>query len=162
VTTGALNTALGDVAGFDVSTGNNIIAIGAFQSGVDAALGQLDNSCYIGNIANQPISAVNFVGIVGVDTDGKLGTFTVDANGNNVPISSLLGTQHQAMFNRKVEKLQATVTQQQKQIETLTAQLKEQAAHQQKELAALTAGLQKVSAQLEMGSAKPRTLATNP
>jgi uncharacterized protein involved in exopolysaccharide biosynthesis len=50
--------------------------------------------------------------------------------------------------HRKVEELksdfQATVAQQQKQIETLTAQLKEQAAQ-----------IQKVSAQLEMG--KPAT-----
>ena len=44
----------------------------------------------------------------------------------------------------KVEKLEATVAQQQKQIETLTTQLKEQAAQ-----------IQKVSAQLEM--AKPAT-----
>ena len=44
----------------------------------------------------------------------------------------------------KVEKLEATVAQQQKQIEALTTQLKEQAAQ-----------IQKVSAQLEM--AKPTT-----
>jgi hypothetical protein len=41
------------------------------------------------------------------------------------------------MLNNKVGKLEATVAQQQKQIETLTAQLKEQAAQ-----------IQKVSAQL--------------
>ena len=46
---------------------------------------------------------------------------------------------NQAMFNLKVQNLQATVVQQQKQIETLIAQLKEQAAQ-----------IQKVSAQLEM------------
>ena len=44
----------------------------------------------------------------------------------------------------RVEKLEATVAQQQKQIETLTAQLKEQAAQ-----------IQRVSAQVEM--AKPAT-----
>jgi uncharacterized coiled-coil protein SlyX len=48
------------------------------------------------------------------------------------------------MLNDKVEKLQATVAQQQKQIEVLTAQLKEQAAQ-----------IQKVSAQIEM--TKPAT-----
>ena len=46
------------------------------------------------------------------------------------------------MLNGKVEKLEATVAQQQKQIETLTTQLNEQAAQ-----------IQKVSAQLEMSKA---------
>ena len=43
------------------------------------------------------------------------------------------------MLNDKVEKLQATVAQQQKQIETLTAQLGEQAAQIQKVSALLAA-----------------------
>jgi phage terminase large subunit len=56
----------------------------------------------------------------------------------------------QAMLNGKVgkvEKLEATVAQQQKQIETLTAQLREQAAQ-----------IQKVSAQLEMVRPTPRVV----
>jgi septal ring factor EnvC (AmiA/AmiB activator) len=57
----------------------------------------------------------------------------------------------QAMLNRKVEKLQATVAQQQKQIETLTAQLKEQAAQ-----------IQKVSAQLETSKPAPKVVANTP
>jgi uncharacterized coiled-coil protein SlyX len=48
----------------------------------------------------------------------------------------------------KVEKLEATVAQQQKQIETLTAQLREQAAQ-----------IQKVSAQIEVNKPAPRTVA---
>jgi uncharacterized coiled-coil protein SlyX len=51
------------------------------------------------------------------------------------------------MLNDKVEKLQATVAQQQKQIETLTAQLKDQATQ-----------IQKVSAQLEMVKPAPRVV----
>ena len=47
----------------------------------------------------------------------------------------------------KVEKLEAMVAQQQKQIETLTAQLREQAAQ-----------IQKVSAQLEMIRPAPRVV----
>ena len=43
------------------------------------------------------------------------------------------------MLDRTVDSLQATITQQQQQIQTLTAQLKEQAAQ-----------IQKASAQLEM------------
>jgi uncharacterized coiled-coil protein SlyX len=50
-------------------------------------------------------------------------------------------------MNEKVEKLQTTVAQQQKQIETLTTQLKEQAAQ-----------IQKVSAQLEMVRSTPRVV----
>ena len=51
------------------------------------------------------------------------------------------------MLNQKVEQLQATVTQQQQQIETLTTQLREQAAQ-----------IQKVSAQLEMVRPTPRVV----
>ena len=47
----------------------------------------------------------------------------------------------------KVEKLQTTVAQQQKQIETLTAQLREQAAQ-----------IQKVSAQVELIKPTPRVV----
>ena len=52
------------------------------------------------------------------------------------------------MLNLKVEKLQATVAQQHKQIVTLTAQLKEQAAQ-----------IQKVSAQLEVNKTAPQIVA---
>jgi len=55
--------------------------------------------------------------------------------------------QRQAMLGDKVETLQATVAQQQKQIETLTAQLKEQAAQ-----------IQKVSAEVEMIKPAPRVV----
>jgi uncharacterized coiled-coil protein SlyX len=127
-------------------------------TGVDSDLGELDDSCYIGNIAGQGISALNFVGIVGVDIDGKLGTFTIDANGNKTPVSSLIATQKQAMLNRKVEEQQATiaelkstVAQQQKQMEIFMAQLKEQAAQ-----------IQKVSAQLEVSKPAPQVVENKP
>ena len=106
---------------------------------------------------------MDFVGPVGVDSHGKLGTMLVDANGNKVSISSLLGIQpqsvpqsvpkrqapatkdaHQAMLNRKVEALEATVAQ-------LTAQLKEQAAQ-----------IQKVSAQLEVSKPAPQVVVNKP
>jgi cell division protein FtsB len=51
------------------------------------------------------------------------------------------------MLNLKVEKLQATVAQQHKQIETLTAPLKAQAAQ-----------IQKVSAQVEMSKPAPQVV----
>jgi uncharacterized coiled-coil protein SlyX len=54
------------------------------------------------------------------------------------------------MLNRKVEKLQATVAQQHKQIETLAAQLREQAAQ-----------IQKVSAQVEMSKPAAKVVNNN-
>jgi uncharacterized coiled-coil protein SlyX len=50
----------------------------------------------------------------------------------------------------KVEKLEATVAQQQKQIETLTAQLREQAAQ-----------IQKISAHFELSKPAPQTVAND-
>jgi uncharacterized coiled-coil protein SlyX len=55
------------------------------------------------------------------------------------------------MLNDKVEKLQATVAQQQKQIETLTAQLREQAAQ-----------IQKVSALLEVNKPASQVVLNKP
>ena len=143
-TTGFQNTALGDLAGSGVTTGSNIIAIGALQTGVDSDLGELDNSCYISSIAGQPVSAANFVAVVGVDSDGKLGTFAMDANGTKVPFSSLMDAQKQATSNRKIEELQATVARQQKQID------------------ALTAVLQKANAQLEMNKPAAKAVVNKP
>jgi Chaperone of endosialidase len=62
-TTGSLNTALGAGAGISVTTGNNVICIGAAGANVD-------NSCYISNIWNQPSPSGT---TVFVNSDGKLG-----------------------------------------------------------------------------------------
>jgi len=93
-----------------------------------------------------------------VDSDGRLGTFTVAANGTDTggfspqpaPRQAVPEAAKQAMLNRKVEKLQATVAQQQKQIGTLMAQLKEQAAQ-----------IQKVSAQVEMSKPAAKVVNNN-
>jgi septal ring factor EnvC (AmiA/AmiB activator) len=101
---------------------------------------------------------------------GKLATVLTDANGNRLtlPISQsqlqaaplgqpnavperYLEDGRQAMLNLKVEKLQAAVAQQDKQVATLTAQLKEQAAQ-----------IQKVSAQLEVSKPAPRIVTNKP
>jgi len=154
--TGFGNTAIGDLAGIAVTTHNNIIAIGAGVSGVDTALGEVDNSCYIGNISGASVDAGGF-NFVLVDADGKLGTVAVDANGNKMAVPTPQGAQPQAML-RKVEEqaasiaaLKSTVAQQQKGMEILTAQLKEQAAQ-----------IQKVNARLEVNKPAPRTVANNP
>jgi hypothetical protein len=56
--------------------------------------------------------------------------------------------------HRKVEELEVTVAQQQKDFEAT-------AAHQQKQIEALTAGLQTVSAQVEMRKAAPQMVLNN-
>jgi hypothetical protein len=65
---------LGADAGGAVTTGNNIITIGAFVAGVSTGLGQLDNSCYIDNIHGRPFDPGGASLSVSVDNDGKLGT----------------------------------------------------------------------------------------
>ena len=61
-------------------------------------------------------------------------------------------------MNDKVEKLQATVAQQQKQIETLTVQLREQAETFTAQLKEQATQIQRVSAQLELNKPAPRTV----
>jgi hypothetical protein len=56
--------------------------------------------------------------------------------------------------HRRVQKLEATMTQQQENFQSKLAQ-------QQKQIEALTAGLQKVSAQLELNKTAPRTVQNN-
>ena len=166
---GDRNTAVGEGAGGCITTHSNIIAIGADVCGVSTAFGEVDNACYIGNIAGATVSAGTFAFVL-VDADGKLGTLTMDANGNKVSIPGLKGANprhvqlqtigpdpKQAMLNRKVEKQQATiaelkstVAQQQKQMEVFTAQLKEQAAQ-----------IQKVSARIEMSHPLPQMVVNN-
>ena len=55
------------------------------------------------------------------------------------------------MLNLEVQNLEATITQQQQQIETLTAQLKEQIAQ-----------IQKVNAQLEMSKPAAKIIVNKP
>jgi len=64
-------------------------------------------------------------------------------------------------MNDKVEKLQATVAQQQKQIETLTVQLREQAQTFTAQLMEQATQIRKVSAQLEVSKRAPQ-VANNP
>jgi hypothetical protein len=153
------NVAVGKAAGGALTVANNVIAIGANVSGVDTVLGEVSDSCYIGNIYTGTVPAAGNPQIVFVDPDGKFGTQTVDAAGNKfqIPVSALQSfmsqgvPQHevpltpakQAMLERKVEQLQTTVAK-------LTQQLKEQAAQ-----------IQKVSTRLEMSKPAAKTV-SNP
>jgi len=94
-----------------------------------------------------------------VDSDGRLGTATSDGpdpggfspKGGIRPQAIPDAAAKQAVLDRTVESLQATITQQQQQIETLTAQLKEQAAQ-----------IQRASAQLEMNKPAPKVVVNKP
>jgi hypothetical protein len=65
-TTGSLNTALGAGAGFNVTTADNVIAIGALGANVSY-------SCFIGNIRGVTTANANATPVV-IDTAGQLGT----------------------------------------------------------------------------------------
>jgi hypothetical protein len=171
---GDYNTALGASAGTDPDIGSNNIYIGdaGFAGDTDtiaiggiAASGTDYTACFIGGISGASVSMD--AATVYIDTDGHLGTVLADAKGNPsaAPLRRGKGAQHQVMLNRKVEKLQATaaqqqkqishqekqISQQQRQIEVLMAQLKEQAAQ-----------IQKVSAQLEMGKPATKVVSNKP
>ena len=155
--TGDYNTALGANVGTDPDIVSNNIYIGDMGFAGDtnviaiggiAASGTDYTTTFIGGIAGATVSTD--AAVVYIDTDGHLGTVPMNANRNpaTAPVRRSKGAHPQAMLNRKVAELQATVAQQQKQIETLMAQLKEQAAQ-----------IQKVSAQLELSKSAPQTVA---
>ena len=159
LSTGFFNTAVGAAAGFNQTTGHNNVYIGQGSFGVAGE----NNTCYIQGIAGSSIPTAN-ANFVFVDiTTGQLATILVNADGNRVtvPISPSqlqaapqgkyeavpqrsLEDGRQAMLNLKVKELQATVAQQQKQIE------------------ALTTGLQKVSAQIEVNKPAPQVVVNKP
>jgi hypothetical protein len=174
---GSENTALGTGAGQNVITGFNDTYVGDFVGTLapdesnTIRIGDLSNgngagslACFIGGIFNnfQPVGG----SVVEVTLDlandelgwdvGTPGASPIQGAPRNAPVRrSAPGapTKRPAMLNGtvgKVEKLEATVAQQQKQIETLAAQLKEQAAQ-----------IQKVSARIEMSKPTPRTVLNN-
>ena len=114
-----------------------------------------DYDCFIAGIYGRPVSAADSPLLVLVDSRGKLGTFSIDALVPGAKDPGLRraapGSKKQAKLNLKVEKLEATVAQQQNEIKALSAQLKEQAAQ-----------IQKVSAQLEVSKTAPQVVVNKP
>ncbi len=169
--TGSSNTVVGAGAGPNVAAGFNNTYVGQFvgdNGGTpipdeDLTIRIADFStdgfgsqaCYIGGIWNnlQPVGGSVVVVTLDLANDhlGYDDSFAsapaVPQRGAPQPRVRPQAGDRQAMLNDKVEKLQATVTQQQKQIETLTGQLREQAAQ-----------IQKVNAQLEMIRPTPRVV----
>ena len=148
ITEGSDNVCVGEFSGTFITTGTNIITIGPV-TGVHSIFGQVSNRTYIANILGASVDSATAEAVY-VDADGRLGTLVVAAGPeSSVPRSTIpkgarpqgmSDDAKQAMLKRKVEVLEATVAQQQEQIEVLTT------------------GLQKVSAQLKAGKPAPRVV----
>ena len=180
---GSENTAVGTGAGRNVITGFNNTYVGDFvgtlapDESSTIRIGDLSNgngagslACFIGGIFNnfQPVGGAVVEVTLDLATD-ELGWDVGPSQGGvapraRAPRSAPQPRAYPAMPNGKVgrvEKLEATVAQQQKQIKTLTAQLKEQADTFTAQLKEQATQIQKVSAQLEMSKPAPQAVVTN-
>jgi len=184
-TSGSGNIALGFQAGINVTTADNVIAIGAEGDNVD-------NACYIGNIFNQ--ASVDGIAVI-IDSSNKLGT-TVSSkrfkeeikpmNDTSEAVFALKpvtfrytkeldpqGTPQFGLVAEDVEKVNRHLVVLDKegkpysvryeQVMLLNEFLKEhrKVEQMQKQIEALTAGLQKVSAQLEVNKSAPQTVSND-
>ena len=143
------HVAIGSGAGSGITSVDNNIIIG-HHSGVHSVFGQESDRCFIDNIFGAPVSAATAATVM-VDSDGRLGTVTADGperSGSSPKGIKPRAIPEQALLDRTVKSLRATVTQQQKQIEMLTLQLKENAAQ-----------IQKANAQLEMKKSTAKVVA---
>ena len=146
---GSENVCLGFNSGGAITTGSGIITIGQV-SGVHSVFGEVDNRTYIANILHAAVDAGTAQAVY-VDADGRLGTSLMAAGPEpQLPkrtaakgLRPQANPEMDAMLNRKVEALEATVVE-------LRGQLKEQAAQ-----------IQKVSAQLELNKLAPQTVLNN-
>ena len=150
------NTYVGDFVGTLAADEDSTIRIGDLSNGNGA--GSL--ACFIGGIFNnfQPVGGTVVEVTINLAND-ELGwdlgpsqrsstpPAPRSAPGRRAPGAPALRPTLPSDKVGKVEKLEATVAQQQKQIETLTAQLREQAAQ-----------IQRVSAQVEMIKPAPRVV----
>jgi hypothetical protein len=152
------HVAVGTMAGSGITIADYNIIVG-HHSGVHSRFGQENNVCYIGNIYGANVDDSNGISrIVLVDPDGRLGTVRVAAGGNPGKSSpkglrpqTIPDATRQTTLNLEVQSLEATISQQQNQVEMLTAQIKEQAAQ-----------IQKVNARLEMSNATATIIVNKP
>jgi hypothetical protein len=158
------HVAVGREAGLLITDVDNNIIIG-HHTGAHSVFGQVSGRCFIDNIYRSPVSAATAL-MVYVDSDGRLGTCSMDSDPGGSPCPGLDRAGYspqspqpqaipdaakQAVLDLKVQNLRATVTQQQQQIEMLTAQLKEN-----------TAQIQKANAQLEMNKPAAKVVVNEP
>jgi hypothetical protein len=175
--TGSNNTVVGAGAGPNLAAGFNNTYVGQFVGNHNGTPIPDENltiriadvssdgfgsaACYIGGIFNnfQPVNGTTVVQVTLDLTNDHLGWDSGPSQGGSPPALPHRNApqprvrpqpQHQTTLNDKVEKLQATVAQQQKGMEVLTAQLKEQAAQ-----------IEKVSAQLEASKPAPQVVKNN-
>src|SRR5882724_9872861 len=148
VTTGNSNTALGDEAGTNLVDGEGNIYIGAQvnQGGTGVSDGEMEiirigndtafafpYDTFIAGIFNRGVD-LGTAQLVYADTNGKIGTVLVDANGNKVPFKPQAMLDESRNQQKRIAELEGTV-------ERLAAMVKEQAAQ-----------IQKVSARVEMNA----------
>ena len=157
-----LNTVVGQGAGANITTtgfdGN--IYIGAGAGGTDnefafirigaATFENFPYDTYIAGIFNGEVQMAS-AQLVYADTNQKIGTVLVDADGKSVPFKPQAMLDESLKQQKRIAELEATVKRQQKGLEMLTAQLREQVAQ-----------IQKVSAQIELAKAAPQTVLKNP
>ena len=171
-TTGNFNIALGESAGFLLTTGFSNIDIGNSGAAGDS------NTIHIGTQGTQTatlIAGIYGTPIVGgvpvvINANGQLGVAAIASSSHSTPASRGLKRQLaryealNAMLLNEFLKEHRTVQ------ELKVAEAKQEAkvakqdgtiAHQQKQIEALTAGLQKVSDQLELSKPAPRTVSNN-
>ncbi len=179
---GSENTAVGTGAGQNVVTGFNNTYVGDFVGTLAAdesdtiRIGDVSNGngsgsleCYLGGIFNnfQPVGGSVVVVTLNRTDDhlgwdfgtGQTSSTPMQRSGPQRRIAPGVPPERPNIRVGKVEKLEATVAQQQKQIETLTFRLREQAETFTAKLREQAAQIQKVSAQVE--ASKPASHVVN-
>ena len=112
-TTGTDHVALGRHAGDGITIANNNVIVG-HHSGVHSVFGEVSDRCFIDNIFGAPVSVATFAFVL-IDSDGRLGTFTVDGpdpggfSPKGIRPQAIPDAAKQAMLSTKVEELEATV-----------------------------------------------------
>ena len=148
------NVTVGRMAGSGITTADSNIIIG-HHSGVHSVFGQESDRCFIDNISGAPVSAATAMTVM-VDSDGRLGTVTAAGPGaggspKTIRPQAIPDAAKQPLLDHNVESLEATIAQNQEQIETLTARVKEQATQ-----------VRKVNAQLEMRKPAAKVIVNKP
>jgi Alpha-galactosidase, CBM13 domain len=158
---------VGTMAGSGITIVDNNIIIG-HHSGVHSRFGQEDNVCYIGNIYGANVDNSGAVArMVFVDPDGRLGTVRfasptptpgTSEDGNSgksspksVPPQAIPDAAKHAGLDLEVQDLEATISQEQNQIQFLTAQIQEQAAQ-----------IKEVNARFEINNAAATIIVNKP
>ena len=158
---GASNTVVGNGAGENLvnsgSDGNIYIGVNAGGTTDEVTFIRIGTptfegfpyDTYIAGIFTRGVDSAS-AQLVYADTNQKIGTVLVDANGNTVSFKPQAMLEESLKQQKRIAELEATVERQQKGMEVLTAQLREQRML-----------IQKVSAQLEASRSAPQVADSN-